>query len=203
MPTAPIAGITPPIAHHSTPSAESVTFELAPDKTYFDMKIPGHKGFTLVELMVTVAILAIVLAIAVPSFQGLIRDQQATTVANEVVSAIALARSEAIKRNRNVTVCRRNAAGTDCDSGTNWAAGWAVVDGSLAVGARAIRVWSPPPGAASVSTAATSITFNAQGRRDVTANACVAISVTSGGETSARSVTVVPGGAYSAKKGGC
>lgn len=167
------------------------------------MNTAGQKGLTLIELMVTLAILAIVLSIAVPSFQGLIREQRATSIANEIVSALALARSEAIKRNRSIGVCQANSNANDCDNGTNWAAGWAVVDGSLAAGSRVIRVWQWPAGTATISSATQTITFNAHGRRVETANTCVAVSVTSSGQTSTRSITVAPGGAYSAKKGGC
>lgn len=62
----------------------------------------GMVGFTLIELMVTIAVAAILLAVAVPSFRHLIISNRLTTAANNVVTAVTLARSEAIKRNANV-----------------------------------------------------------------------------------------------------
>lgn len=59
-------------------------------------------AFTLIELMVALVVLAILLIVAVPSFIDLIRRNQAVAVANEVLSAAQLARSEAIKRMADV-----------------------------------------------------------------------------------------------------
>ncbi|WP_215395794.1 GspH/FimT family pseudopilin [Rheinheimera oceanensis] len=62
-------------------------------------------GFTLVELMVTVAVLAIVMAVAVPSFTNLINSNRLTAQANEMLAALILARTEAIKRNESIVFC--------------------------------------------------------------------------------------------------
>lgn len=79
-------------------------------------------GFTLIELMVTIGLLAILLAAVAPSFRGLLLDNQAATQANAVVTSLMFARSEAIKRNVPVVMCRSN-TGTDY-AGSNWANGW-------------------------------------------------------------------------------
>lgn len=76
------------------------------------------KGFTLVELMVTIAIAAIILTIGVPSFRSLIDNQRITTVTNDLFSAIKLARSEALSRGEQVEI-------TPLD-GEDWTNGWAV-----------------------------------------------------------------------------
>jgi len=73
------------------------------------------RGFTLIELMVTIAILAIVLTVAVPGFQDFIARNRLAAATNELVSALALARSEAVKRATRVTV-----------ASADWAAGWQV-----------------------------------------------------------------------------
>ncbi len=62
-------------------------------------------GFTLVELMVTIFVAAILLAIAVPSFQHITVSSRLTTTANSLVGALNLARMEAIKRNADVQFC--------------------------------------------------------------------------------------------------
>jgi type IV fimbrial biogenesis protein FimT len=83
-------------------------------------------GFTLIELMVTLAATAVTLAIGVPSFQTFMANQRQVTAINELVMAMTLARSEAVKQTRNVTLCK-SADGSQCGgAGVGWAAGWIV-----------------------------------------------------------------------------
>ncbi len=83
-------------------------------------------GFTLIELVVTVAMAAIVLTVGVPSFKEMTRNNRMTTATNLLVGAANLARSEAIKRGISATLCKRNSAGNDCDSSATWNDGWIV-----------------------------------------------------------------------------
>ena len=62
------------------------------------------RGFTIIELMITLVVAAILLAIAIPSFNYLTVSSKLTTTANGLVNALGIARSEAIKRNANVVV---------------------------------------------------------------------------------------------------
>ncbi|NOS87696.1 MAG: prepilin-type N-terminal cleavage/methylation domain-containing protein [Methylococcaceae bacterium] len=93
-----------------------------------------HKsGFTLVELMMTIAVASIVLGIGIPSFVSLIDNNRLTAYANDMVGALNLARSESIRRSMQVTVRRKGV------SNSNWDAGWEVftdvdVDGVLDAG---------------------------------------------------------------------
>lgn len=86
------------------------------------------RGFTLIELIVTVAIVAILAAIAFPQFQEITLRMATTTNTNNMVNALNIARSEAVKRGRPVAVI---------PIGDDWSKGWQVVaaavdaDGSL------------------------------------------------------------------------
>ena len=94
------------------------------------MSIRG-RGFTLVELMVTVSILAILLAIGVPNFRNFMLKQQVAADADTLSSAFRLARSEALKRGGVVTICPSPDPSADtpaCVSAatTNWSTGWLI-----------------------------------------------------------------------------
>lgn len=89
------------------------------------MKTDHENGFTLIELMVAVSVLAIVLGIGVPGFQELIQNNRITTQANEFVAALNFARSEAIKRGIRITLCR-SSDGSNCSDSGNWDQGWIV-----------------------------------------------------------------------------
>jgi type IV fimbrial biogenesis protein FimT len=87
-------------------------------------------GFTLVELMVTIAVVAVLLAIAVPSFNNATLGGKLSSYANNFVASAHLARSEAIKRNAAVTLCV-STNGTSCAAG-GWEQGWIVLAVSTA-----------------------------------------------------------------------
>lgn len=92
--------------------------------TYFnDMK--QGSGFTLIELMVTIAIAAILLALAVPSFLNFIRDSKRSEVVNELVNSFQVARSEAVRRGQEIGICA-STDGANCASDNNWSKGWIV-----------------------------------------------------------------------------
>tara|TARA_R110002110_G_scaffold271566_1_gene486948 strand:+ start:46262 stop:46795 length:534 start_codon:yes stop_codon:yes gene_type:complete len=83
------------------------------------------RAFTLIELMVTLAVFMIVVGLAVPAMQSLIANNRSITLTNELVSSMYIARSEAVKRGVSVSVCPAgNQAFTSC--GNNWSVGWLV-----------------------------------------------------------------------------
>jgi len=84
-----------------------------------------HCGFTIFELMLTVAVLAIGLAIGVPRMQSFILDNRLVSQINTLNSALALARSEAVKQNQLTVVCV-STDGAVCATDANWSEGWMV-----------------------------------------------------------------------------
>lgn len=87
------------------------------------MKQIYDKGFTLIELLATLAVVAIVLSLGVPSLRTTIQDNERATQLNKLTATLRLAQSEAVKRSRNISVCR-SADGATC--GGTWTQGWIV-----------------------------------------------------------------------------
>lgn len=85
-----------------------------------------YRGFTLIELMIGVALTAIVLMIGVPSFQDSIERNRLTTMANEFMSSLSIARSEAVTRGKMITVCK-SSDGASCNAAASgFEVGWIV-----------------------------------------------------------------------------
>lgn len=83
------------------------------------------RGFTLIELMVTIALMAIVLGLAAPSFITFQRNSDLTATANSFVAAVSAARAEAMKRQLDAYVVPCNTPAT-CTFTDDWANGWRV-----------------------------------------------------------------------------
>ena len=84
------------------------------------------QGFTLPELLVTLAVIAILITMSGPSLKGMIINQQVTAAAREVYNTLILARSEAVKRQQSVSLCS-SINGTVCDEdNSGWHHGWLI-----------------------------------------------------------------------------
>lgn len=98
-------------------------------------------GFTLVELIVTIAVAAILVTVAVPSFRVFVQNSRISTQTNDLISDISLARSEAIKSGANASLCT-STVGTSCDGGGSWTIGrlaWTDTNNNNALDAGEIR----------------------------------------------------------------
>jgi type IV fimbrial biogenesis protein FimT len=84
------------------------------------------RGFSLLELMVTVAIAGMLATLAAPVFDSMIRANRTKTVANELLASLNRARSEAIRRGQPVSICRSSDGSSCATSGTGWDSGWIV-----------------------------------------------------------------------------
>ncbi len=84
------------------------------------------KGFTLVELMVVLAMLAITMAFAVPNFIEMIANNRISSSTSDFIGALQLAKAESASRITPVTICKKNSASTACVAGGDWEQGWIV-----------------------------------------------------------------------------
>ena len=94
-------------------------------------------GLTLVELLVAIAVLGILLGIGVPALGQFAADSRLTSTTNRLVSALHLARSEAVRRNARVTLCP-SADGVFCAAEGDWDQGWIIFVDGFGTGARAV-----------------------------------------------------------------
>lgn len=94
------------------------------------MIMKKYSGYSLIELMVALAVLAVLLSVGVPRLSVFFKGNQMVSNANELLAGLHLARSEAIKRGSRVSICRStnaDSASPTCSSGTEgWETGWFV-----------------------------------------------------------------------------
>lgn len=171
-------------------------------------------GLTLIEMLVTLAVAIVLLAIGIPAFQGMEANNRAAVLAQGLVSALTLARTEALGRGVPVAVCPKDAAdvpgqvpSTTCGTNANWPNGWLVfTDAAGTVGARdggtdedeVVRNFPTPRGMPSITTATAFVRFGTQGYlSDGTPNVPAAVilqlvetGATTKGQT--RCVTITP-----------
>jgi type IV fimbrial biogenesis protein FimT len=153
----------------------------------------GAGGFTLVELAVVIAMVAVIATLAAPSFRSFIGTMNAKSAAFDLINDLSIARSEAIKLNQTTTLAPVS---------SSWANGWRVSDANGNV----LRERAALASSLSISGAAVAgVAFRPNGRlADDTAdqNLSWGISSSIAGVT-ARCVVISPTGAARSKSGGC
>jgi len=107
------------------------------------------RGVTLIELMMTLAVLAVVAGIAMPSFAAVVRSNRTTSYFNLLIGTLQMARTEAVMRHAMVLVCPGDPA-HGCTGSLNWHQGWIVVlrpgpGGQPDAGSRIMAVHQPLP----------------------------------------------------------
>jgi type IV fimbrial biogenesis protein FimT len=158
---------------------------------------PGHRaprggrsarGFTLVEMMTVVSILAVLLGIVAPSFSGFLASQQAKALTYDLTSDLMLARNEALKRNVSVSITR---------DGTGWEQGWTV---ATVATAEQLDHRNAAAQAVTISGAPASITFDPNGRVSAPLGA---VRITIGGGPNFRCLQLDPSGRVRSSYGAC
>lgn len=121
------------------------------------MKI-RQAGFTLVELLIVMSLIAVLAAMAVPGFRSLLVNRTVQAAADSLMTDLRYARSEAVKRSARVSLCQ-SADGASCVTGSNsWTSGWIVFidangNGAVDTGDEIVRVQQALTSIASIASA--------------------------------------------------
>jgi type IV fimbrial biogenesis protein FimT len=124
------------------------------------------KGFTLIELIVTLFVLAVVIGMALPSFNKMIISSRSASLGTEMEVALNYARIEAVKRAGRVSICS-STDGATCAAATDWDKGWlvfvdnAALDSSAVSVGSVLRFWNdiPPNAKIAVKKGAVAVNF--------------------------------------------
>jgi type IV fimbrial biogenesis protein FimT len=130
-------------------------------------------GFTLIEALVVLAIIAVLVRLAAPSFQTMIKNGNMTSAVNTFMADMRFARSESVRRGGNVILCQSanpEAASPSCGNGTSWESGWIIFhdlngDGDKAATEPLLRAQGPISGVNTITSyPSTKFVFTATGR---------------------------------------
>lgn len=169
-----------------------------------------QKGLTLVELMVTLAVAIILIAVGLPLFSGVADNNRVTAQVNALSSALQLARSEAVKTGNRATICPKDdpaPASLVCGGAADWTNGWMVYRGpavATVAAANLARTWEAPNGM-TITTASNGLTFTSTGELDGAGTQTITLQVDgcASGDALQRQITVTPVGQVQAARGVC
>ena len=157
------------------------------------------RGFTLMELLITISVLAILTTLALPAFTQFIQNNRLAGQANEFVAATQLARSEAIKRGVNVAVCSSD-DGDAC--GGAFTDGWIVIE-DPGGDDEVIQRYPSPGDDFSFTPASGNATFTADGFSTAAAEIELDITLTGCTNDNARRILVERTGRVSSRRVDC
>ena len=146
------------------------------------------RGFTLIEMMTVLSILAVMLGIVAPSFSSFLASQQAKSLTYDLTGDLMLARNEALKRNVSVSISR---------GGSGWEQGWAV---ATVATAEQLSRRNAAAQSVTVTGAPASIRFDPNGR---VSSPLGSVRITVGGGTNYRCVELDPSGRVRSLIGAC
>lgn len=174
-----------------------------------------QRGFSLVELMITLAVMAILAGLAAPSFASFLRSNRVSSISMEMSAGIMMARSEAVKRGTRVTICKsgdtQNGAPTcSTNAAISWATGWLIfADGGTAgtVDGTDARIKVVQPGALAAVTPSSGdfsdfFSFDSRGALEPKATAS-SLTLTVCLEHIKRDIQVLPTGRVNTEAGTC
>jgi len=118
-----------------------------------------QSGLTVVEIMVTLAIAAVLIGLALPAFNGFLAQRALRSDTNAFILAVQLARNEATRRNAAVSVTAADAS----DNANEWGPGWCIVVGNGGAGCAANLQVFPEVPRATLDGGVATLTFNARG----------------------------------------
>ena len=139
-----------------------------------------RSGFTIIELMIVMAVVAIFVTIAVPSMRDMVVATQVRTAASDLYQSVILARSEAIKRAANVDIVPTSG---------DWAQGWTVTAGGTTIDAH-----DAPANVLVTPNTTGNITYRLDGRLSSNVRNLTLYTTASSGVIAARCVTIDPSG---------
>jgi type IV fimbrial biogenesis protein FimT len=152
-------------------------------------KQPMQRGFTLIEAMVVIAVMAILAGTSVSSFVWLNQSTQVRGASFDLIADLDFARSEAVKRNADIVVAPRNG---------DWVNGW-----TIAFGANVLRSRDPVGAAVGFTAAPPTLTFDGGGRASLVTVGNFQICPPTGGSSTGRTVRLDPSGLSRSTKSTC
>jgi type IV fimbrial biogenesis protein FimT len=180
-----------------------------PLRCFSPTSLQSRRGVTLIEMMVVLALLAILMGLAAPSMAQFIAKQRIEAAARALAEDLVAGRNEAIKRNAPVLVCPQSS--TECQAtpdGTTWAAGWRVCydldaddecDATNAADPNPVRIRSSVDPSLTLTGPNSRLTFNANG--SLTSSDFTAFAVSSSAVTNwSYAIRISPAGTVTVRK---